>query len=169
MYPKKPKASSMKPISSTNMLVKTMLLISKTSVSSSGLREKRDKREFKRKNRRKRGENGRENFKISFFIFAEVSFSWSLCQYWGIINQVQSCSQAHSIKWDQQHQYITADLLIVHSTIQQRFKWARAVNAFMRNAANLSSARCNMWPYPQLDLSSCDSDSRKQCRCKYSH
>lgn len=36
MYPNKPKASSMKPISRTNMLVNTMLLISRTSVSSSG-------------------------------------------------------------------------------------------------------------------------------------
>lgn len=36
MYPNKPKASNMKPISRTNMLVKTMLLISNTSVSSSG-------------------------------------------------------------------------------------------------------------------------------------
>lgn len=36
MYPNKPKASSMKPISRTNMLVKTMLLISNTSVNSSG-------------------------------------------------------------------------------------------------------------------------------------
>lgn len=36
MYPNKPKASSMNPISRTNMLVKTMLLISRTSVSSSG-------------------------------------------------------------------------------------------------------------------------------------
>lgn len=36
MYPNKPKASSMKPISRTNILVKTMLLISSTSVSSSG-------------------------------------------------------------------------------------------------------------------------------------
>lgn len=36
MYPNKPKASSMKPISRTNILVKTMLLISNTSVNSSG-------------------------------------------------------------------------------------------------------------------------------------
>lgn len=36
MYPNKPKANSMKPISRTNMLVKTMLLISNTSVNSSG-------------------------------------------------------------------------------------------------------------------------------------
>lgn len=40
MYPNKPKASNMKPISRTNMLVKTMLLISSTSVSSSGWWEK---------------------------------------------------------------------------------------------------------------------------------
>lgn len=40
MYPNKPKASNMKPISRTNMLVKTMLLISNTSVSSSGWWEK---------------------------------------------------------------------------------------------------------------------------------
>lgn len=41
MYPNKPKASSMKPISRTNMLVKTMLLISNTSVNSSGWGEER--------------------------------------------------------------------------------------------------------------------------------
>lgn len=53
MYPNKPKASSMKPISKTNILVKTMLLISNTSVSSSGWKERRG-RESKRKERRKR-------------------------------------------------------------------------------------------------------------------
>lgn len=40
MYPNKPKASSMKPISRTNILVKTMLLISNTSVNSSGWKRK---------------------------------------------------------------------------------------------------------------------------------
>lgn len=51
MYPKRPKASSMKPISRTNMLVKTMLLISNTSVSSSGWmeRKKRGGKEGKKK------------------------------------------------------------------------------------------------------------------------
>lgn len=54
MYPNKPKASSMKPISRTNILVKTMLLISNTSVSSSGWMEQK-KENAKEK---KRGEEG---------------------------------------------------------------------------------------------------------------
>lgn len=48
MYPNKPKASSMKPISRTNMLVKTMLLISNTSVNPSGCRERGRKEERKK-------------------------------------------------------------------------------------------------------------------------
>ena len=53
MYPNKPKASSMKPISKTNILVKTMLLISNTSVSSSGWKDRRG-RENRRGSERER-------------------------------------------------------------------------------------------------------------------
>lgn len=48
MYPNKPNASSMKPISRTNILVKTMLLISNTSVNSSGWGKKRKEKKEKK-------------------------------------------------------------------------------------------------------------------------
>lgn len=99
MYPNKPKASSMKPISRTNILVKTMLLISNTSVNSSGWGERRkwqserkEEREGDKK-RRKKDKERKSKLKSPLYYPWAVKPVWSWCP---ALRHYQSSSELQS-------------------------------------------------------------------------